>query len=520
VRFVKLRSLAFAAAAVATVVAVTWLTKLTPRDGTGSSPDVHSTLPAESTAKTILNTTRRHREWVNLRLGPAIIRAFLVYPQRSGKAPVVIVTGADQGASDWVRAAADQLAAEGFLAAVPDVLSGLGPHGGDTESFPDAGAVASAIRRMSPDEIARRIAVVRDYAITLPAANERSATLELSPGDGQIQAHSEKHFASFKLNGESWPQAISFLSKQTGNRMVASQQGDQTPPPAMEGMSAEDHSAHIMMAMAQQPPGAQQTGGGPRGYPMGKLPDLPAGVFSAKSTLLHSTLRKEFVDLPVGDVKLHIWVEYPAGSGNAPVVIVMQHGPGMDDWQRALADQLALQGFIAVAADLYSGLGPNGGNWDSFEGVDAALRASAKLSPEEAIRRYKVAYEYGMKLPRASGKVASLGFCAGGTYSFRFAGEAPEINAAVVFYGTQPSSDIIVKIKAPVLGFYGEDDARVTGTVEPTISAMKQQGKSYEPHIYPHATHGFLEFQDLAGNPAATADSWARTIAFLNERLK
>jgi dienelactone hydrolase len=49
---------------------------------------------------------------------------------------------------------------------------------------------------------------------------------------------------------------------------------------------------------------------------------------------------------------------------------------------------------------------------------------------------------------------------------------------------------------------------------------MKQQGKSYEPHIYPHATHGFLEFQDLAGNPAATADSWARTIAFLNERLK
>jgi carboxymethylenebutenolidase len=518
VRFVKLRSLAFATAA---VVAGTWLTKLAPRGSAGSSAEVHSTLPAESGAKTILNTTRRHREWVNLRLGPAIIRAFLVYPQRSGKAPVVIVTGTDQGASDWVRAAADQLAADGFLAAVPDVLSGLGPHGGDTESFPNAGAVASAIRRMSRDEIARRTAAVRDYAITTPAANGRSATLELSPGEGRIQARFEKHLASFKLNNESWREVISFLSSQTGNRpMVASQAGEQTAHMQTAGMSAEDHSAHIMMAMAQQPSGAQQAGGGPRGYPMGKLPDLPAGVFSAKSTLLHSTLRKEFVDLPVGDVKLHTWVEYPAGSGNAPVVIVMQHGPGMDDWQRALADQLALQGFIAVAADLYSGLGPNGGNWDSFEGVDAALRASAKLTPEEAIRRYKAAYEYGMKLPRASGKVASLGFCAGGTYSFRFAGEVPEINAAVVFYGTQPSADIMAKIKAPVLGFYGEDDARVTSTVEPTISAMKQQGKSYEPHIYPHATHGFLEFQDLAGNPAATADSWTRTIAFLNERLK
>ena len=77
---------------------------------------IHSTLPAESAAKTILNTTGRHREWVNLRLGPAIIRAFLVYPRRADKAPLVMVTGTDQGASDWVRAAADQLAGDGFVA--------------------------------------------------------------------------------------------------------------------------------------------------------------------------------------------------------------------------------------------------------------------------------------------------------------------------------------------------------------------------------------------------------------------
>jgi carboxymethylenebutenolidase len=512
----KIRSLAFAAAAVATVAVSMWLTGRTPANGNGSPPVVHSTLPSERAAKTILNTTRRHREWVNLPLGTAVIRAFLVYPQRSDKAPVVIVTGTDEGASDWVRAAADQLAADGFLAAVPDVLSSMGPHGGDTESFPNPEAVASAIRGMSPDEIARRTAVVRDYAIALPAASGQSATLQLSPGDAQIQARFEKRFASFKLNSESWRDAISFLSKETGNRpMVAP--APETADMQMAGMSAEDHSAHIMMAMAQQPPGAR---GGPPGYPVGKLPDLPAGTFSATSTLKHSTLRREFVDLAAGDIKVHTWVEYPVGSEKAPVVIVMQHGPGMDDWQRALADQLALQGFIAVAADLYSGLGPNGGNWDSFEGVDAALRASGKLTPDEAIRRYKAAYDYGIKLPRASGKVATVGFCAGGTYSFRFAGEVPEINAAVVFYGTQPTDDIMAKIKAPVLGFYGEDDARVTSTVEPTVSAMKQHGKSYEPHIYPRATHGFLEFQDLAGNPAATADSWARTIAFLNQRLK
>jgi carboxymethylenebutenolidase len=479
---------------------------------------VLSTLPAQNAAKTILNNTRRHREWVNLRLGLAIIRAFIVYPQRSDKAPVVMVTGTEQGASDWVRAVADQLAGDGFLAVVPDVLSGMGPHGGDTESFSSSRDVASAIRRMSREEIARRADIVRDYASALPAAGGQSAVLELSPMDGRIQVRYRNHVTNFTLSSESWKDAISFLSTETANRpMVASQSWEQSDHMQMAGMSAEDHSAHIMMAMAQQPPGARS---GPLGYPVGKLPDLPAGTFSAKSTLLHSTLRKEFVDLPVGGIKLHTWVEYPQADEKAPVVIVMQHGPGMDDWQRALADQLALQGFIAVAADLYSGLGPNGGNWDSFDGVDAAMRAAGKLAPDEAIRRYKAAYDYGMKLPRASGKVATVGFCAGGTYSFRFAGEVPEINAAVVFYGTQPAEEVMTKIKAPVLGFYGEDDARVTSTVEPTITAMKQLGKSYEPHIYPHATHGFLEFQDLAGNPTATADSWARTIAFLNQHLK
>src|SRR5205823_4672686 len=153
------------------------------------------------------------------------------------------------------------------------------------------------------------------------------------------------------------------------------------------------------------PPGRGR--GGPVGYPMGKLPELPAGLFTAKSTLNHSTLRKEWVDIPAGDVKLHMWVEYPDGNAKAPFVLVMQQAPGLDEWQRGIADQLALQGFIAVAPDLYSGLGPNGGNYDSFEGVDAAMRAMAKLTSDETLRRYKAAYAWGMSLPRASGKSAT-----------------------------------------------------------------------------------------------------------------
>jgi carboxymethylenebutenolidase len=274
---------------------------------------------------------------------------------------------------------------------------------------------------------------------------------------------------------------------------------------------------HIGMAMAQTPPQQAKGPAGPIGYPRGKLPELPAGVFTARSTLLNSKLRREFVDIPMGNVKLHTWVEYPEGTGKAPIVMVMQHGPGMDDWQRALADQLAQDGFIAVAVDLHSGLGPNGGAYDSFQGTDDVMRAAARLTQDDMQQRYKAGLEWARKLPRSNGKVASVGFCMGGGNSFRFAAEVPELSAAVSYYGGTPSDDLLAKIKAPVLAFYGDDDARVTSAAAPTEASMKRLGKSFEWHSYPHATHGFLEFQDLAGNPLATSDSWSRTLAFLKK---
>jgi carboxymethylenebutenolidase len=247
------------------------------------------------------------------------------------------------------------------------------------------------------------------------------------------------------------------------------------------------------------------------------LTELPAGVFTARSTLLNSKLRREFVDIPMGDVKLHTWVEYPEGTGKAPIVIVMQHGPGMDDWQRALADQLAQEGYLAIAVDLHSGLGPNGGNYDSFQGTDDVMRAASRLTPEDMQLRYQAGLAWAKKLPRWNGKAASIGFCMGGGNSFRFAAEVPDLNAAVTYYGGTPADTLLAKIKAPVLAFYGEDDARVTAAKAPTEAAMTRLGKSFESHVYPHATHGFLEFQDLAGNPTATSDSWSRTLAFLKK---
>jgi len=477
----------------------------------------HSVLPSPSTAQSILNTTTRHREWVNVASGPLPVLAFVVYPERADTAPVVLVRVADEPSSVRARAVADQLAAEGFVAVVPDVLTGLGPNHSDGDGFASPDAVAAALQRLGADEARRRYAATQAYAEQLPAANGTSVWLNLDPQEARadIVSNSQGHDVTrVRATAAEWPTVVERLSRMTGNHptVITTNRAAPVDPHAM-------HMEHSRAPAAQN----QRTGStASRMIPgLGDKPrNLPASYYTATATLARSTLKKEWVDIPMGDGKLHTWVEYPEGNGKAGVVIVMQHGVGLDDWMRSVADQLAADGFIAVAPDAWSGTGPNGGNRDSFQFDDEAMRAAARITPDETQRRYKAARDWALKLPRANGKTGSIGFCAGGGNSFRFAGEVPELNAAVVFYGAPPAEDLVKKINAPVLGFYGENDARVTAAVAPTTEMMKRLGKSYEPHIYPKVTHSFVYFQDLSVNRDAVADAWPRTIAFYNKYLK
>jgi carboxymethylenebutenolidase len=204
-----------------------------------------------------------------------------------------------------------------------------------------------------------------------------------------------------------------------------------------------------------------------------------------------------------------------------PVVVVMSYEAGLDEWTRSVADELATSGFIGLAPDLLTGLGPNGGNYDSFTSPDEAIRATrSKVAPARAMRQYLAAAAYGAKLPRANGKVAAIGFGPGATFSFQFAAQAPMVDAAVVFYGPAPNDAILQKVKVPMLGFYGEDDPDVTGTVQATAAAMKRYGKRFDYQIYPGATHHFGFIQIEGRNGPATDDSWKRTVAFFKERLQ
>jgi carboxymethylenebutenolidase len=419
-----------------------------------------SPLPSLAEAKALLNATHRHPDWINVPMGSRTILASVVYPDRADKAAVVIVAAKDQQLSDWLRAIADQLAGEGFIAVVPDVLS----------------------------EATAEIDAVRQYMIRHPAANGKHASLTFSSGDSHID--------------------MAFLNKYTGN-----------DPSKVRRLPPHAHAGH---EVSKPEPVAQTRGEQPCavGSLNCKRDDMVAGFNTAKSTLAHSTLRAEWVDIPLGTAKLHTRITYPQGSGKAPIVIIMTGANGLNDWHRAVGDQLSREGFIAIAPDLHSGFGPNGGNWDSFPFPDDVVKATGRFSRDETMRRYKAARDYGLKLPQANGKSASIGFCAGGGNSFALAGEVPELNAAVVYYGNPPNETTMAKIKAPVLGLYAQIDARITDTVEATVAEMKKLGKSYETRIYKNATHAFLEYQNLGGNTEATADAWPRTIAFLKENTK
>jgi carboxymethylenebutenolidase len=129
---------------------------------------------------------------------------------------------------------------------------------------------------------------------------------------------------------------------------------------------------------------------------------------------------------------------------------------------------------------------------------------------------------YGRGLLAATSQVGSIGFCWGGGASFNLAVDWPDLDAAVVYYGTSPASDALANVTTPVLGLYGGNDARVNTTIEPARAALSARNMRFETEIYEGAGHGFLRQQDgqSGANLRATQAAWPRTVGFLRELLE
>jgi carboxymethylenebutenolidase len=246
----------------------------------------------------------------------------------------------------------------------------------------------------------------------------------------------------------------------------------------------------------------------------------------AKQRVDHSPRHHEWVNLKNGTRTVSAFVVYPEVKGKAPAVVVIHEIFGMSDWVQMLADEVAEAGYIAIAPDLLSGMGPNGGGTSSFADGTAVGKAIRDLPPDQITGDLNAAADYVAKLPAANGKVAVAGFCWGGTQSFRFATNRPSLSAAYVFYGSGPETpEAVAKIKAPVYGFYAGNDARIGATLPKTIEMMKAAGKTFEPVTYEGAGHGFMRAGETppppadadqkmrdayAGNKKARDEAWVR----------
>ncbi|HEX5725980.1 MAG TPA: dienelactone hydrolase family protein, partial [Longimicrobiaceae bacterium] len=226
------------------------------------------------------------------------------------------------------------------------------------------------------------------------------------------------------------------------------------------------------------------------------------------------------VSVDGGADSVRAWVVYPERRDRAPVVIVVHEIFGVSNWIRAVADQLAADGFIAIAPDLLTMRSVPAGP-DGAPNPDSARAVIRSLDPDVVHRHLRAVAEYGMSRPAAVRRYGIVGFCWGGSVSFAHAVRMPRLGAAVVYYGTSPGADELAAVRAPVLGLYGENDARVNATVPPADSAMRALGKTFEPHTYPGAGHGFLRQQDgqNGANLAAARAAWPATVQWFRRHL-
>ena len=230
----------------------------------------------------------------------------------------------------------------------------------------------------------------------------------------------------------------------------------------------------------------------------------------AKQRLAKSSRHQEWVKVKNGTREVSSFVVFPEVKNKATAVVVIHEIFGMSDWVQSLTDQLAEAGYIAIAPDLLSGMGPNGGGTSSLDrtGVGQAIR---DLPPDQITSDLNAVTDYVSKLPAANGKVVVTGYCWGGGQSFRFATNRPDLKAAFVFYGPPPTANnepdkaALAKITAPVYGFYAGNDARINATLPATTQVMSELKKTFDPVTYEGSGHGFMRAGEAPPPTAPTA---------------
>ena len=223
-------------------------------------------------------------------------------------------------------------------------------------------------------------------------------------------------------------------------------------------------------------------------------------------------IHSEYVKYLSGKDTVTAYLAYPERPQPAPAVIVIHEIFGVSDFIRQTTEQLAKDGFVAIAPDLLSRRGGTPASQDSARKLIATLNPDTVTMDLDATRAY-----LNKQKPVRSGEIGVIGFCWGGGQSFRYATNTPELKAFVVCYGPGPNAADMPKIRARGLGVYGENDARINAGLPDATAAMKAAGKDYQYTVYPGVGHGFLRSRD---KPDVADSAWGAVIRFFRAQLK
>jgi len=219
----------------------------------------------------------------------------------------------------------------------------------------------------------------------------------------------------------------------------------------------------------------------------------------------------EYVRFLSGRDSITAYLAYPERSDAAPGVIVIHEIFGMSDFVRGRVTELARDGFVAIAPDLLSRRGGTPADQNQ------AMQLIRGLNPDTITQDLDATYAFLRRIRAVRpDRIGVIGFCWGGGQSFRYATDNPALKGFVVCYGPGPDSAALARIRAPGLGVYAQNDARISLSVPATDSLMKALGKSYEYRIYPGVGHGFLRSRD---DPAVADTAWTAVVRFFRARL-
>ncbi len=226
-------------------------------------------------------------------------------------------------------------------------------------------------------------------------------------------------------------------------------------------------------------------------------------------------LISEFIKYPAETGEMRAYLSRPKKGKKFPAVIVIHENRGLVPHIQDVTRRMAKEGFLVLAPDALS---PVGGTPEDISNVGALFK---QLNNEQTVKNFVAAVKYLKTHPKSTGKVGCTGFCWGGAMTNQVAVNSPDLNAAVPYYGRQPSAEDVAKIKAPIMAHYAENDAGINAGIPAFEEALKANNKEYQIFSYPGTGHGFNnDTNPDRYNEEAAKLAWQRTVAFFKEKLK